>query len=96
MNAKEILSFFRDDPALLEAFEGIARQRKIRLQDLLETLGMDKETTIENLHRLEDVGYIGSREAPGHLEDLRWYYLTSRGWAARIHVRKLHELELVP
>jgi DNA-binding MarR family transcriptional regulator len=94
---RELLSFFEDDPKLLEIFRVIARQRKIRLQGLLEeSSGAEKEATIERLRRLEDAGFVKSREAPGNLEDLRWYYLTSKGWAARRRVRELLELELVP
>jgi Mn-dependent DtxR family transcriptional regulator len=93
---KGLLSLFEGDAALRETFEVVAEEKKARFQDLLESLGVGREEALDRLYRLEEAGLIKSKEAPGAIEDLRWYYLTGKGWTARRRVRRLRRRELVP
>lgn len=89
---RELLSLFEGDDALLRAFEVVARERKIRFGVLQETLGSERGDILEKLGELEEANLIKSQEAPGQVEDLRWYSMTARGLAAE---RELHRLKLV-
>jgi len=88
---RELLSFFEDE-ALLRAFEVVAEERKIRFAALLEALGAERNDALDRLGKLEDEGLIKSQNAPGQVEDLRWYSMTAKGLAAE---RELHRLRLV-
>lgn len=89
---RELLSFF-EDTSLLRAFEVVAEERKIRFGELREILNLGREEVIGKLDRLEEAGLVKSRNAPGHIEDLNWYFVTAKGLAAE---REVHRLELVP
>lgn len=92
MTTRELLSLFEDDEALLRAFEVVARERKIRFGALRETLGSEREDILEKLGELEQANLIKSQDAPGQVEDLRWYSITAEGLAAE---RELYRLESV-
>lgn len=88
---REILSFFEDE-SLLRTFEVVADERKIRFGPLQEALGTERNDALDKLGKLEDAGLIKSQNAPGQVEDLRWYSMTAKGLAAE---REVHRLRLV-
>lgn len=88
---RELLSFFEDE-SLLRAFEVVAGERKIRFGAFREASGADREDALERLGKLEEAELIKSQDAPGQVEDLRWYSMTAKGLAAE---RELHRLNLV-
>ena len=88
---RELLSFFEDE-SLLRAFEVVADERKIRFGAFREALGAERDDALKSLERLEEADLIKSQDAPGQVEDLRWYSMTAKGLAAE---RELHRLELV-
>jgi hypothetical protein len=96
MFTKELVMLFEDDAALYKIFEAVATERKIRFRNLLESLHMDREDTLDRLRQLEDAGLIKSQDASDGLEDLRWYSLTARGYTAEPELSRLRSLELVP
>jgi DNA-binding MarR family transcriptional regulator len=91
MTTRELLSLFEADAALLRTFEAVAKERKIRFGALRETLGLEQEDILEKLGELEQANLIKSQEAPGQVEDLRWYSITAEGLATE---RELNRLEL--
>lgn len=91
----QVLSLFREDEDLYKVFSAVAEERKIRFEDLLGSLHMDREDTLERLGRLEEAGLLKRRESAEEIEDRRWYYVTAEGLTWEPELRKLRDLQLV-
>lgn len=92
--SRELLTLFDQDHALRNTFDIVVRERRVRFGDLLDLSDMSKELILEKLHRLEKESLIKPQDAPGMVEDLRWYSVTARGLAFERLLRRRRRLEL--
>lgn len=85
--AVELRRLFGEDEDLQRTFELVAKERKIRFEDLTETLGTGKSAVLGKLHQLEKEDLIKSQASPGQMEGLQWYSVTAKGLRTE---RELH------